>query len=99
MFKQFIEVLVKGGRYTCSGAIAGPMVELDLRTFYLKDLTFTGATMVPPDLFGKLIVYIERGEVKPLVAATYPLSEIHAAQEAFLAKKFIGNIVLVPPSD
>ena len=99
MFKQFIEVLVKGGRYTCSGAIAGPMVELDLRTFYLKDLTFTGATMVPPDLFGKLVGYIERGEVKPLVAATYPLSEIHAAQEAFLAKKFIGNIVLVPPSD
>lgn len=99
MFGQFLEVLVRGGRYTCSGAIAGPIVELDLRTFYLKDLTFTGATIVPPDLFGKLVGYIEKGDVKPLVAATFPLAEIHAAQEAFLAKKFVGNIVIVPPAD
>ena len=35
-----IEVLERGGRYTCAGAIAGPIVEFDLRTFYLNDLTF-----------------------------------------------------------
>lgn len=99
MFAQFIEVLVRGGYYTCSGAIAGPMVNLDLRTFYLKDLTFTGATMIPPDMFARLVGYIERGEVKPLVAATYPLTDIHAAQQAFLAKTFVGNIVLIPPAD
>ena len=39
---QLIDILERGGRYTCSGAIAGPMVEFDLRTFYLRDLTFTG---------------------------------------------------------
>ena len=30
---------------------------------------------------------------------TYPLAEIHDAQRAFLAKTFVGNIVLVPPPD
>jgi len=99
MFPQLLEVLVRGGRYTCAGAIAGPIVELDLRTFYLKDLVFTGATIVPPGLFGNLVGYIERGEIRPLVAAEYPLAEIHAAQEAFLAKKHVGNIVIVPPAD
>lgn len=99
MFPQFIEVLARGGRYTCAGAIAGPIVELDLRTFYLKNLTFTGATVIPPGLFSDLVGYIERGEIRPVVAETFPLSEIRAAQEAFLAKQYIGNIVIVPPDE
>ena len=33
-----LDMLRRGGRYVCSGAIAGPMVELELRTLYLKDL-------------------------------------------------------------
>jgi len=36
---SFLEVLKVGGRYATSGAIAGPLVELDVRTLYLKDLT------------------------------------------------------------
>lgn len=89
-----IDVLARGGRYTCAGAIAGPMVEMDLRTFYLRDLTFTGATIVPPGVFENLVGYIERGEIKPLLAATYPLEELHTAQQAFIDKKHTGNIVV-----
>ena len=81
---------------TCAGAIAGPMVDFDLRTFYLRDLTFTGATIVPVGLFARLVSYIEKGEIKPLLAATYPLSELHDAQRAFIAKSHIGNIVVIP---
>lgn len=99
MFPQFLEVLVRGGRYTCAGAIAGPIVDLDLRTFYLKDLTFTGATIVPRGLFKQLVGYIERGEIRPIIGATFDLKDIHAAQEAFLAKEHVGNIVIIPPAD
>lgn len=91
---QLIDVLDRGGRYTCAGAIAGPMVEMDLRTFYLRDLTFTGATIVPPGVFADLVGYIERGEVKPALAATYPLEQLHDAQQAFIDKKHTGNIVV-----
>lgn len=93
-FGTLIDVLDRGGRYTCSGAIAGPLVELDLRTFYLRDLTFTGSTVITPSIFSDLIGYIERGEVKPLLAQTYPLAELKMAQQAFIDKQHIGNIVV-----
>ncbi len=89
-----IETLERGGRYTCSGAIAGPIVELDLRTLYLHDLTFTGATILPPNIFPDLVGYIERDEVKPLLAATYPLRQLAEAQQVFIDKVHVGNIVV-----
>ena len=92
----WLDTIERGGRLTCAGAIAGPMVDFDLRTFYLRDLTFTGATIVPVGLFAKLVSYIEKGEIKPLLAASYPLSELHDAQRAFIAKSHIGNIVVTP---
>lgn len=95
-FPLLIDALERGGRYTCSGAIGGPIVELDLRTFYLRDLTFTGSTVLPPTIFPTLVSYIERGEVTPMLAATYPLAELHAAQQAFIDKRHVGNIVVVP---
>lgn len=86
--------LKRGGRYGVSGAISGPVVDLDLRTLYLKDLRLMGCTVLEPQVFPNLIGYIERGDIKPMVAATYPLSEIVAAQKAFLTKRHVGKIVL-----
>ncbi|MEM6939790.1 MAG: alcohol dehydrogenase family protein [Pseudomonadota bacterium] len=94
-WSNLIDVLERGGRYTCSGAIAGPMVSLDLRTLYLRDLTFAGSTVLGPDVMHNLIRYIAEGSVKPALAATYPLKELHAAQTAFIAKEHTGNIVVV----
>lgn len=91
-----IDVLDRGGRYTCSGAIAGPMVELDLRTLYLRDLTFTGSTVIDLDVMPNLIGYIEAGEIKPALAATYPLAQLREAQTAFIEKRHTGNIVVIP---
>lgn len=91
-----IDILERGGRYTCSGAIAGPMVELDLRTFYLRDLTFTGSTVITPEVMPNLIRYIEQREIKPALAATYPLDQLREAQAAFIAKTHAGNIVVMP---
>jgi len=87
-------VLKRGGRYGVSGAISGPVVDLDLRTLYLKDLQLIGCTVLEPEVFLTLVRIIERGEIRPLIAATYPLAEIVAAQEAFLTKRHVGKIVL-----
>ncbi len=91
-----IDILERGGRYTCSGAIAGPMVDFDLRTFYLRDLTFTGSTVIDPQVMQNLVKYIEAGQIKPALAATYPLEELREAQAAFIAKQHTGNIVVIP---
>ncbi len=93
-FPALIDVLERGGRYACSGAIAGPMVELDLRTMYLRDLRFHGCTIFEPKVFPSLVKYIEAGEIRPMLAASFPFEKLHDAQRAFVEKKHTGNIVV-----
>ena len=93
-FPAVIDVIARGGRYACSGAIAGPIVDFDLRTFYLRDLSFYGCTVTDTHTFADLVSYIEKGEIKPILAATYPLTELRDAQQAFIDKKHTGNIVV-----
>jgi NADPH:quinone reductase-like Zn-dependent oxidoreductase len=96
-FPSLLGTLRRGGRYAVAGAIAGPIVDLDLRTLYLKDLRLLGCTVLDPGLFERLIGFIERGEIWPVIARTYPLGEIVAAQREFLEKRHTGKIVLLPP--
>ena len=93
-WEQLLDILIPGGRYVTAGAIAGPIVNLDIRTLYLKDLTFYGCTYQPIEVFKNLIKYIENNEIKPLIAKTFPLEKIIEAQKEFLSKKFVGKIVL-----
>jgi NADPH:quinone reductase-like Zn-dependent oxidoreductase len=95
---SLLDVLKRGGRYTAAGAIAGPIVEFDVRTLYLKDLSFFGCTFQEDVVFENLVKYIENAEIRPVVAKTFPLSDIGQAQEEFLAKKFAGKLVLIPPA-
>lgn len=91
---SLLDVLRRKGRYAVAGAVGGPLVELDVRTLYLKDLSFFGCTVLEPEVFGNLIKRIESGAIAPLVGAQFPLRDIGAAQEAFARKGYTGKIVL-----
>ncbi len=93
-FAPLLETIRRGGHYSTAGAIGGPIVSLDLRTLYLNDLTLHGATVLPPEVFSNLVSYIEKGEIKPIVAQTFPLAQMVEAQEAFLTKTHVGAIVI-----
>ena len=95
-FCGLLEVLRRGGRYAVAGAIGGPMVSLDLRTLYLKDLRLLGCTVLDETVFANLVGYIERSEIKPLLAGIHPLRAIVEAQQEFLLKRHLGKIVLIP---
>ncbi len=95
-FGSAVGALERGGRYVVSGAIAGPIVELDLRTLYLRDLSLLGSTVLPPGILQDVVGYVERGEVRPVLAATYPLESLREAQDAFVRKLHTGNIVVLP---
>lgn len=96
-FSGLLGLLVRGGRYVSSGAIGGPLVELDMRTLYLKDLTLIGRTAWDEQVFPDLISYIEREEIRPLLAGVLPLDQIATAQQELLETTHVGNFVLVPP--
>ncbi|HWG70607.1 MAG TPA: zinc-binding dehydrogenase [Steroidobacteraceae bacterium] len=96
-FPVLLRLLRRGGRFVSSGAISGPQVRLDMRELYLRDLTLIGTTAWDEPVFGNLVSYIERGQIRPVIAKTFPLENIVDAQREFLLKSHIGKFVLIPP--
>ena len=95
-FSNTVKLFVRGGRLVSSGAIAGPIVNLDMRDMYLKDVTLIGTTAWDEPVFPNLVRYIEQGEIQAILAKTFPLKDIAQAQAEFLLKKHVGNFVLIP---
>ena len=96
-FPEYLSLLRRGGRYVTAGAIGGAHVNLDLRTLYLKNLSFFGSTVFLPKTFPSLIQILLNDRLQPAVASIRPLSEIQTAQREFLTKKHVGSMVLIPP--
>ncbi len=96
-FPDYLGLLRRGGRYVAAGAVAGAHVTLDLRTLYLKNLSFFGSTVYLQETFPALIQMLLDGGLRPAVAAVRPLSEIREAQQDFLTKTHVGSMVLIPP--
>ena len=84
----------EGGRYVVAGAIAGPVVQLDLRILYLNHLELIGSTIGTRDEFIEVLALANSGAIQPLVSRTFGLSEFKAAQQAFVEKGFVGKIVI-----
>ena len=97
VFEQLMSLLGRGGRYVTSGAIGGKKVSVDISHLYLFDWELIGSTVTSLNVFPDLLRYVENSEIRPLLHATYPLDQIHEAQTAFLEKKHVGKMVLLPP--
>jgi NADPH:quinone reductase-like Zn-dependent oxidoreductase len=91
---RLMELLQSGGRYAVCGAVAGAHTQLDLRAVYLRDLTLHGCTVPRTGLMPRLLEYVARGEIRPLVARRYPLSRLADAQAEFAARRHVGKIVV-----
>jgi NADPH:quinone reductase-like Zn-dependent oxidoreductase len=61
IFGDLLNVLKPLGRYVTAGAIADPMVSLDLRTLYLKHLELIGSTIGTHEEFSDLVGYTKSG--------------------------------------
>lgn len=91
-----LEALRPGGRYATSGAVGGPLVQGDLRTIYLNDLTLYGCTHQPREVFAGLVTLINTARIRPLVSNIYPLREIARAQADLAEGRYPGKLVLIP---
>ncbi len=95
-WSALIDALKPGGHYAVAGAIAGPVIEADLRRIYLRDITIHGCTYQPSEVFSELVEQVRNGQVKPLISKVYALRDIKAAQAEFMSKRHPGKLVLVP---
>jgi NADPH:quinone reductase-like Zn-dependent oxidoreductase len=74
--------------------LAAALVPTDLRTVYLKQLELIGSSFFSHADFAELVELIRNGRLRPLLAGTYPLEELAQAQADFVAKRFVGKIVI-----
>ena len=96
VFEQLLPLLATGGRWVTCGAVADPVVSLDLRQLYLHRRRLIGSTMHTPTQFRRLVDDARHGRIDPVVARTYPLTQIHAAQADFAEGHHVGKLVLLP---
>ncbi|MBA8910543.1 alcohol dehydrogenase family protein [Aminobacter ciceronei] len=91
---HMLRSLRRAGRYVSAGAIAGPSPEIDLRDLIYKDLQMWGVGNPQRSTFASLVGYIERGEIKPVVAKTFLLKALGEAHTEFVSKSHVGKIVI-----
>jgi NADPH:quinone reductase-like Zn-dependent oxidoreductase len=96
LFGDLLQILRPEGRYICAGAMGGAIVPFDVRTMYLKHLELHGSSQGTRAAFRRLVGYIEAAKIKALLGGLYRLSEFHQAQSDFMAKGFVGKLVVVP---
>ena len=53
-----------------------------------------GCTVLDEGVFCRLVGLVERGEIKPLLARSFPLEFLSQAQVFFLEKQFTGKLVI-----
>ncbi len=94
MFSLWPGLVALHGRMVVAGAIAGPLVRLDLRQLYLGQRRIIGSTMHTPAQFQRLVQMAVSGEISPLIAGVFPLSRIHEAQQALRDPATIGKVII-----
>ncbi|GAA1855316.1 zinc-binding dehydrogenase [Microbacterium koreense] len=94
-----LALLRDGGRWAVAGALSGYQITLDVRDLYLRNIRLIGSTMNTPAHFAALMDLARSGEVRPVIAATYPLRDAAAAQIALEQRAHVGKIVLHPHRD
>ena len=96
LLEQLLPSLRPGGRWIVAGAVAGPVVTLDLRRLYLHNLRVIGSTMHTPAHFAVLADLARSGALAPRVAARFALEDLAAAHAALAERRHVGKIVVVP---
>lgn len=82
------------GRWVIAGAVAGAVVEFDLRRLYLHNISLIGSSMHTREHFAALLRIARGGGVRPVIAARYVLEDLAAAQEHFTRQRRVGKIVV-----
>ena len=89
-------VLRDNGRWVIAGAVAGLVIEFDLRRLYLHNVQLIGFSKHTGVHFRRLVELACRGDVRPQVGSTFALTETAEAQRDFSERRHIGKIVLLP---
>lgn len=86
----------RGGRLVIVGNTSGPMVEIDVRKIFGKQISLIGSTMGSPRDFRDITRLLWSGRIKTLIDEVIPLSEGKRGFEMMERARMFGKIVLAP---
>jgi NADPH2:quinone reductase len=99
-----LKIAARDGRIVSIAFLKGSRVNVDMLPVLLKRLTITGSTLRPRSIEAKAGIarklrnqiwpLIERGEIRPWIAARFPLKDATQAHELMESGKHIGKIIL-----
>ncbi len=100
-----LELAATDGRIASISFLRGSQVEIDMMQILRKRLTVTGSTLRPRSgeakagiaqkLRAQIWPLIENGEIKPLIAARFPLADVVESHKLMESSKHIGKIILM----
>lgn len=93
-FKDSVRTLRKGGRVVIPGATTGPMLELDARYVFWRQLSILGSTMASRREFEEVMKLVFMGRLRPVVDRVFPLHEASAAHAYLGRGEQFGKVVL-----
>jgi len=96
-FKDSMRTLRRGGRIVVPGATTGPVLELDARYLYWRQLSVLGSTMANRREFEEVMKLVFMGRLKPVVDRVFPLERAREAHEYLDRGEQFGKIVLAIP--
>ncbi len=89
-----MKCLAKGGRLVTCGATTGPLVELDLRFFFTRELSVVGCYLGGRQELDQVLNLAAEGRLKPVVDTVFPLKDAVKAQATMESRNFFGKLVL-----
>jgi NADPH:quinone reductase-like Zn-dependent oxidoreductase len=95
-WSKSVESLAVDGRLVTCGATTGYDVKVDLRFLFSKQQSLLGSYMGTLGELHRVLKFVFRGDLKPVVDRVYPMAEIAAAHQRLENKEQFGKVVVVP---
>jgi len=95
-WERSLRVLAKGGRLVTCGATSGPMVNVDLRYVFSRQLSLLGSMMGTRQELQLVAQLVGERKLRPVVDAVLPLREARRAQERLINRDVFGKLLLSP---
>lgn len=92
-FNKSIDQLRRGGTLVAFGASAGDTVDFDLRKFFYGQYNLLGSTMASGEELDEMLAFIEKHEIRPVMDASYSLSDFQEAFDRLENAGMMGKIV------
>ena len=95
-FQWGLDALTKDGRLVICGGHGGEVVPFDIIPFFRGQKSVIGSFIYTKQEVEKCLGLAARGQIKPLVHATFPLAEAREATAMLERREQFGKIVLLP---